>query len=122
MLRRVALGAAVIGAIGSMVLTFRAGQNRSVLLGALFQVWVGAPFFALIWRNLSARRWPARVERAIQGVSVILMAASLPIYAERIPRPPGTARGAMFVMTAPASWALMAIVIGAAFYGSRRKV
>jgi predicted dienelactone hydrolase len=110
--RRAALLMPVAGAVGSVGLMLRVGyRNDSVVLLALFGVWVASPFVALIAINLISKQWSTLTRAVLQGLSLILMAGSLAIYGNMIAAPPGSKLAIPFLLVPLASWVLLALVI-----------
>jgi hypothetical protein len=59
LLQSFALGVIIVGALGSLYLTMRAGgNNKSLLLVLLFLLWVLSPFAALIRINILSGSLP----------------------------------------------------------------
>ena len=96
----------------------RVGAPR-LLLG-LFAMWVVSPFVVLAAGCVASKRWSALTRAALYGVTPVVAVASLAIYgavAFGAPRP----KTAVFVIVAPASWLLIAIVVATAAIVSRGK-
>jgi uncharacterized membrane protein len=73
--------AAAVGAVGSVVLTLLAGRrNPSVVLMAMFAVWVVLPFAMLAWIGRASSVWPRPARRSFTALSLIASAASLGVY------------------------------------------
>src|SRR5690349_9037551 len=90
-LRTAALIVLVVGAIGSLVFMFRAGQRTPRLLLILFIFWVFAPFAVLLWANLVSKRWSNLTQTTLHYVTLIVALSSLAIYSEWIDiRPAGS--------------------------------
>jgi hypothetical protein len=120
-LRVVALMATVAGGVGSVAFTVLAGRRTPRLLLVVFVIWVLSPFVALAWANLRSARWSAATRAALQCVTLVVVLASLAIYGDVIVvAPPGSPNAFKFVVVAPASWLLMAIVVAIAALVSRR--
>jgi hypothetical protein len=120
-MRTPALVVTAMGLVGSEILTYRAGgPTQPLFLRAAFAGWVFTPFAVLLWANFVSPRWAVVRRTTVQGLALLVSAISLPIYAEWIPRPAGTARAFMFTMTAPASWLVIAGVLGLATWVSRK--
>lgn len=102
MLTAAARIAVFAGAAGSVALTLYTGRrNPSLLLMALFVIWVLAPFVALAWANAHSR---------LHALSVLVAAASLAIYGTIALGPP-TAKPAFWFLVVPAA-AWLAIATG----------
>ena len=112
LLRAAALIALVVGATGSLVFMFRAGQHTPRLLLILFTIWVLSPFVALLWANTVSKRWSVLTRGTVYCVTLIVTLASLAIYGEWINvRPAGSANAFLFVIVPPVSLLLIAIVV-----------
>ena len=78
-----------------------------------------APFVVLAVGYGVSRRWPVLTRATVYGVTPVITVASLAIYgtvAFGAPRP----KTAVFVVVAPASWLLMAVVVATAVLISRQ--
>lgn len=116
MMRRAALTAVLIGAVGSLALMLRVGRhNPSVLLMAMFTLWVVAPFVALGWAHRRSARWPDLTRQAMQVVTFVVALGSLAIYGQVAFGPPRPTPAAAFLLVPAGSWLLVAIaaVVGA---------
>jgi len=113
-LRGVTLVTVILGAVGSIGLTLRAGRGSdSPLLKALFVVWVFSPFAALLLGVVKARRWPTFARVAVYGEALIVSGVALAIYGGVIPAPAGSPPAFRFLMVPLGSWALIATIAGA---------
>jgi hypothetical protein len=121
LLRAVALIAIVAGAVGSVGLMLRAGRNPPRLLLAGFVVWVLSPFAALAWAHSASKRWAAVTRAALDCVTLVITLGSLAIYGGLVAPPTGSRPAFVFVAVPPASWVLMAVVVGIAALISRRQ-
>ena len=111
-LRTAALIAIPVGAVGAIVLFFRAADHPPPLLVALFILWLLSPFVLLGWACAVSKKWPVPTQAALYWVTVVVTLASLAIYSRAIViAPAGAPKAAPFVITAPASWLLIAIVV-----------
>lgn len=110
-LRGVALVAVMVGAVGSVGLTLRAGQRTPRLLLVLFVIWILSPFVALAWANIVSERWPVLTRATLYCVTLVITLGSLAMYGEVILPPAGSPRAFVFVIVSPTSWLLMAIVV-----------
>src|SRR5689334_13951837 len=77
LLRTGALIVGAIGAVGSLGLMLRAGQNTPRLLLIFFVIWVASPFVALLWANLVSKRWPVVTRLTLYGVTLLVTLGSL---------------------------------------------
>ena len=120
--RTLALSALSAGAAGSVGLTLYAGRGNSFrLLTAIFVVWVLSPFGALLFADKVSKSWAAAARATLYIVMFIIACGSLMAYTLRVLRPPRAQAAFVFVMFPPASWAFIAIVVGAAMIVSRRQ-
>ena len=69
LLGAVTLIALAVGATGSLVFMFRAGQHTPRFLLVLFTIWVLSPFVALLWANMASKRWSFLTEVALYYVT-----------------------------------------------------
>ena len=112
------------GAIGTVVLFLRVAlaQRTPPMLMVLFIVWLLSPFAVLAWAHLASRRWSVETRTALHGVTVVIALASLAIYGNLIAiTPPGAPKAAPFVVVAPTSWLVIAIVVPLAAWASARR-
>jgi hypothetical protein len=110
-LRLLALVVVVLGAAGSILLMLQAGSRQpSIVLIALFVLWVLSPFVALGWAAAMSGRWEARVRGALYLVIGLVTACSLAMYDGMIPMPAGARPAAVFLVVPFASWAFFAVL------------
>ena len=123
-LRKPALIALPIGAVGAVGLMLSAGHRngtRMLFLMVLFTGWVLSPFVALAWAHATSKRWSPPPRAALHVVTLITTVASLLIYAAVVFGPPREKVAPLFVIVPPASWLLLAIVVPmAARLGGRK--
>ena len=111
-----------IGALGSMALMLREGQDTPRFLLVLFVIWVLSPFAVLLWANLVAKHWSVVTQATLYGVTAFVTLGSLLIYSELVDlRPEGSANAFLFVAVPPASWVFMTVIISIAALISRRR-
>jgi hypothetical protein len=111
LLRAAALGAVVIGAVGSAGLMMWIGhRNPSRLLLALFLIWDVSPFVGLVLALMISKRWSVITQATLYGLMLIVTLGSLALYGDVVlrPRPQPAAR---FLVVPLGSWLLMTIVI-----------
>jgi len=121
-LRGAARIAALVGAVGSLGLTFIAGRgNSSIILMLLFALWVPFPFVALLWAVAVSKRWPALTQATLYTATLLLTIVTLSIYTRNVLSPPKAQAAFVFVAVPPASCLLLALVIGMAALISRRR-
>ena len=107
----VILIAVLLGAAGSLVLMFNASRNQSsILLIALFTIWVLSPFIGLLVVNRISKRWSTLSRVTFYWLTVVLIVGSLVVYSG-IFNPPGTKAGFIFLVVPFASWVLVGTVI-----------
>jgi hypothetical protein len=122
LLRDAALVALPIGAVGAGALFFRAADHPPPILVVLFILWLISPFALLAWMHVAATRWAAPTQAALHAVTIAITLASLAVYGNLIAvTPPGSPKAAPFVIVAPASWLLAAIVVTLAALASRNR-
>jgi hypothetical protein len=119
-LRAVALVAALAGAVGSVVLMFRAG-HPPVLLRVLFVIWVLSPFAALLSADALSKGWSMVTRATLYSVMLVIALGSLAIYGADALGPPKSKAAVVYVVVPTASWLLLAIVIPIAALLSRRE-
>jgi len=120
-LRAASIIVVAVGAIGSLVFMFRAGQRTPRFLLILFTIWVLSPFVALLWANTVSKRWSVLTRATLYCVTIIVTLGSLAIYSEWVNlRPAGSANAFLFVAIPPASLLFIGIVIPMAALLSRR--
>ena len=110
-----------VGAVGTVVLFFRASDRTPPLLIVLFLVWLLSPFAVLAWAHVRSARWPPATRAAVYAVTLAIALASLAIYGNVIAvTRVGAPKAAPFVVVAPASWLLIAVIVPLAGLLSRR--
>lgn len=111
-LRGAALIAVLAGAAGSFGLMLRVGRrNNSLILLALFTVWVLSPFLALIWAHAASKRWSGLTRATLYPVMLVISFGSLAVYG-RVAFGPRKAQPAFaFLMIPLASWLVIAVVV-----------
>ena len=115
MMRTASLVAIAVGAAGAVVFFVRAADHPPPILIVLFIVWLISPFVLLGWMHVASTRWSASTQTALHGVTIVIALASLAIYGNLIAvTPAGSPKAAPFVVVAPASWLVIATVVGAA--------
>jgi hypothetical protein len=119
-LRTAALIAVPIGAVGAVALFFRAADHPPAVLVILFILWLLSPFALLGWALARSTRWAVPTQTALYGVTLVITLGTLALYGNVIVvAPAGAPKAAVFVVTAPASWLLMAVVVPLAALISR---
>ena len=106
------LAALAIGAVGCEYLMFRVGRrNPSVLLMAIFAAWVSAPFAALAWCHVAAKRWSEMLRRVLTFISLLVTMGSLVAYGY-VAFGPSRSQPAFFFLVLPfGSLVLIAVLI-----------
>ena len=121
LLQTISLIAVIAGALGSLYLTLRAGHNnRSILLQALFTVWVLLPLILLGIENVLSRRWPDSARVALYCFILLLVPVSILGYLG-VFSPPGTKNAFVFLVIPLISWMLIAIVLPILVSQSRKR-
>jgi hypothetical protein len=119
-LRIVALLAVLTGAGCSLGMMLYAGRkNDSVLLIAIFVIWVLAPFIALLVTIFISKRWSVQTRTRLYMLTLILTAGSLLGYSG-VFSPPGTKTAFVFLVIPLILWVVMAIVITTFLLKERR--
>jgi len=122
---RAARIAVLVGGVGSVALMFRAGYrgvgNPPPFLMVLFTLWVFSPFAALSWAGAVSRRWSSTTRTALEVVTLVVAVVSLAIYGYVALGPPRAQVAPPFVVVAPLSWLLSAIVLATTALVSRRR-
>ena len=104
-----------------MALLLRADQHTPRLLLIGFVFWILSPFVILVWADRVATRWSPGARATLHVVTVVITLAALAVYGGLVAPPAGAARGFAFVIVAPVSWVLIALVVGLpALFGHRR--
>lgn len=94
----------VLCALGSLACTLYAGQhNRSVLLVAMFAVWVIAPFAGL----LVVLRSAGQAGTVVPAIAITLSLATLVLYAAFALHPLARTAAAPFLLLPMCSWAVV---------------
>ena len=110
MFGRTALAAAIVGAIGSVALTVRAGRTTPHLLLVAMTIWVGAPFVALAYAVVMSPRWSSATRTTLYTTVVLLTLACLFLYyADERVRPAHVPRAFLFVLAPPVSLLITAL-------------
>lgn len=79
--RPLAVIALPLGAFVSIAFMLRVGQrNESRILMAFFTGWVLAPFVALAWSHVVAKRWSEPAKRWLAALTLIVVVCSTAIY------------------------------------------
>jgi hypothetical protein len=113
--------AVLIGAVGSAGLMLHAGRHAPRLLVVLFAIWVLSPFVALASANVVSKRWPVLIRATLYSVMFLVTLGSLAVYGADALRPPKAQAAFVYVVVAPASWLVSAIVIAVAALISGRR-
>lgn len=118
-LRTAALIAVAIGAVVSLVLMFRVGQsNPSIVLMAMFTIWVVSPFVGLAVSTTVLKRWLVINQTLLTVFMLIIPTVSLVFYMDVVLRPrPQPAF--MFLAVPFGSWLAIVTVVVAAIISRR---
>ena len=115
----IALGGGAAGSLGSFLhAAERVGAPWLVLI--LIGLWVLSPFGALALAHVMPTRWAALTRAAIDVVTIVVGVVSSVIYAATA-FGAGRPKTSIFVIVAPASWLLIAIVVATAAIIARRR-
>lgn len=122
-LRAAALIALLVGTVGSVGLMLHAGRRKDAppLLLALFALWVLSPFVALVLANIVSKGWSVITRATLHCMMLVLTLGSLAIYGDVALGRPGPKTTFVFVITPPASWLLITLVVSIAALISRRR-
>ncbi|MGD0362195.1 MAG: hypothetical protein ABSC93_15075 [Bryobacteraceae bacterium] len=121
LLRVAALSTVPVGAAGAVALTLYTGRrNPSWLLMALFAFWVLSPFAALQLANVASKRYSFHPRAALYAVMLVVALGTLAVYGYVAFGPPRQKTAAVFVVTPPVSWLLIAAVAAITAHKSRR--
>ena len=119
--RVAALIVALVGAAGSFGLMLHAARHQeSVLLKVLFTGWVLAPFAALAWACVVAKRWAMSTQKTLYSIMVLTTACSLAVYGSLVLGTLRAKNGFIFLVVPSATWLLIAIAFGLAVLMRRR--
>lgn len=113
--------AVATGAVGSIGLMLYAGRSAPRFLVVLFAIWVLSPFIALAVAHAVSKRWPVLTRAALYSVMLVVALGSLIAYGADAFRPPRPQGAFVFVVVAPVSWLLSALVIAVAAWISGRR-
>jgi hypothetical protein len=104
LLRNAALGAILIGVAASLGLTIYTGRNNhSIVLVAIFLIWVLSPFAGLLAACLFSRRWTVSTRVTLYVLVLVITCCSLLGYSGVwVPR--GTKTAFIFLAIPGASW------------------
>ena len=114
LLRNIALILTLCGALGSLMMMFHAGRNnKSVILMAIFAIWVLSPFLTLMIAVIRFRQWPQAALRTLYILMISITLISL-VGFSGVWRPPGTKTAFVFLVIPFLSWIIMGVVYIAA--------
>ena len=109
-LRTIALIALLFGAVGSLYFVINAGRNnRSILLPALFVIWVLSPFIILLIANSVSKRWSDLTRKTIYLLMLCVTIGTLIFYIAFNTH--GNKRTFIFLIVPLISWLFIIIVI-----------
>ncbi len=109
-LRTIALTALLFGAAGSLYFVINAGRNNSsILLLALFVIWVLSPFIAFVIIHIIKKRWSFLTSITLYWLMLVVAIGSLIIYSAF--NTPGTKRTFIFLIIPLISWLLIITAI-----------
>jgi len=114
-LRTAARIALVVSAVGSVGFTLFAGRhNDSVLLMALFAIWVLSPFATLLAMDRLAQRWPDGMQWVLHILTLVIAAGCLAIYGFVALGPARSHTAFAFVVTPAVCESLLAVLVAVA--------
>ncbi len=117
-MRRTARILLILCSLGWLAFTLYAGRhNRSMVLVALFAVWVALPLFGLLRILRRSERAARQIETMVQTLAIALGIAALAIYGVFALRPAGHAAAAPFLLVPVLLW----LAIGSMSLYTRRK-
>ena len=96
-----------MGAVGSLYFVIRASSNNSsILLRALFVIWVLSPFIAFLIANSNFKFWPSLTRKSVYWLIVIVAVGSLIAYSGAF-KTPKTKNAFIFLIVPLLSWLLL---------------
>ena len=110
-LRRLALIAVLVGALGAAGFLLRAGQRTPRLLLTILLLWVLSPFMAVVLADLVSKRWAILTRATLYGMTLVVTLGSLITYVNDALRPRKAQAGFVFVVVPLVSWVLIAVVV-----------
>ena len=123
LIRGAALIAVASGAAGSLGLMFHVGhRQRSIILMALFTVWVLSPFAALLWADVLAKSWSLAARTSLHITAVVIALGSLAIYGVVALGPPRPQPAFWFLIVPLVSWFVLIVVVPLSARLSRKSV
>jgi hypothetical protein len=108
-----------VGAVALVLYTGR--RNPSVLLMALFVIWVLVPFAALAAADAMSSDWPLPTRTALYALMIVTALDTLGIYGYIAFGPPRPQPAFWFLVTPPVSVVVIAVVTWAATVTARRR-
>lgn len=106
-----ALSSVVVGAVGSLEFMYIVGRhNNSVVLIALFAVWVSSPFVANTWMYMAFHRAPAPARVIFYATALAISLGSLAVYGDVALGAPRVKPALPFLIVPLASWFVVALV------------
>jgi hypothetical protein len=116
---RIAAIVGLIGAIGLMLFVGR--RNDSHLLLAVFAIWVGWPFAALLASHATfAKTWSPLTRATLDILMIAVSVGTMAAYASVALRPPRARSAFLFVIVPPLTVAIVVLVLGAVALLARR--
>jgi len=121
-LRMVALFSVVVGAFGSLASTYIVGRhNSSVVLIALFTVWVSSPFIANTCMYVAFQRASAPAQLMFYSTALAISLGSLAIYGDVALGAPKIRPALPFLVVPLASWLVVALIAATLLPRKRRE-
>lgn len=114
-MKTIALVAVVVRAAGSIGLMLHVGRrNPSLVLLALFAIWVLSPFVGLVLAARGSQRWLVAARERVHVLMLIVAVGSLAIYGQVVFGPPRPRPASKFLLVPLGSWVLIAATLGMA--------
>jgi hypothetical protein len=117
-----ALSSVVVGALGSLAFMYIVGRhNNSLVLIALFTVWVSSPFVAITWMYVAFHRASAPAQVIFYWTALANSLGSLAIYGDVALGAPRVKPALPFLIVPLASWLVVALVAATQLSRNRKE-
>src|SRR5215471_8602395 len=114
-IRSAGLAALAVGALGALVLMFRAGgPNRPAVLVPLFAVWDVSPYVLLWLLDRLSARWARTPRVALYGAMIATTIGSIGFYLYDAIHPRTAQAAFAYVIVPPVCWLFAGAVLGVA--------
>jgi len=121
-LLKVAVPLTLAGGVVSLGLMLWVGhRNSSVVLIALFTVWVTSPFVMLLWALRAAKGWPPARGKLVRRVMISVSLGSVLVYATTTFLMHLAKPAAPFLFVPFASWWIVALFLGRRFSATEKQ-